>query len=211
MNFETLSELKIFADKVGIEMFLSAFDKESVYKASILNPSKLKISSMDLTNIEVWEEGLKHFKTIFASTGMSSIDEVKRSFDYANSYGSNIDINLLHCVSSYPMPLEEANLGRMNLLRNISPNVGYSDHSISIEIPFAATLMGAQVIEKHFTLDKSLKGPDHIHSASPKELKKLCELVNSLPNILDGESEGISKIQKKEMMKQKKDTFLLEI
>lgn len=206
-NFEQLSELKTFSDKVGIEMFFSAFDKDSVYKASILNSSKLKISSMDLTNIEVWEEAIKHFNTIFASTGMSSIDEVDRSYRYATQNGKKIDITLLHCVSSYPMPIGGANLGRMHLLNKICKNVGYSDHSISIEIPFAAALMGAKVIEKHFTLDNSLTGPDHIHSASPKQFKKLCELVKNLPNILDEGTKGISKIQKTEMMKQKKGYF----
>ena len=207
LTIDELIELKIFSENVGIEMFLSAFDSESVLEAVKINPNLIKISSMDLTNIEVWEAASHHFKNIIASTGMSSLDEVRRSYQYSKSIKKEIDITLLHCVSSYPMPIGEANLGRIDLLREISPNVGYSDHSTTIEVPYTAALMGASVIEKHFTIDKSLKGPDHIHSATPDEMKWLVELIASKKEIMNTSKFDISKIQKAEMMKQKKGYF----
>lgn len=209
LSIEELKELKNFSDNIGIEMFLSAFDSDSVINAKQINANLIKISSMDLTNIEVWESAARNFKQIIASTGMSSLKEVTRSYEYAKSKNNKIDITLLHCVSSYPMPIAEAKLGRINLLRGISPKVGYSDHSTTIEIPYTASLLGAQVIEKHFTLDKSLKGPDHIHSALPSEMKRLVELIKSKSDILDTSIHDISKIQKSEMMKQKKGYFYI--
>ena len=207
LSFEDLTYLKEFSDNCGIEMFVSAFDKESVYKASKLNSQIIKISSMDLTNIEVWDAATDLFKNIVSSTGMSSINEVKRSYNYAIGKNKKIDITLLHCVSSYPMPIDEACLGRMNQLKNITPNVGYSDHSTTVSIPYTAALMGAKIIEKHFTLNKGLNGPDHIHSLTPSEMKMMITLIKNIPEIISEPNHQISKIQKKEMMKQKKGYF----
>ena len=207
LSIDDLINLKKFADKIGVEMFLSAFDSDSILDATRINSNLIKISSMDLTNIDVWEAASNNYKKIIASTGMSSLKEVRRSYEFAKGINNKIDITLLHCVSSYPMPIREARLGRMNLLRKICQRVGYSDHSTSIEIPYTASLMGAEIIEKHFTLDKSLKGPDHIHSATKDEMKRLVELVNRKNEILSSSNYEISKIQHTEMMKQKKGYF----
>ena len=206
-NLEQFFILKDYADKVGIEMFLSAFDKESVIEASKINSNLIKISSMDLTNIEVWEPAKTYFNKIIASTGMSTLNEVKRSYDFALKDNKEIDISLLHCVSSYPMPDSQASLGRIKSLKKICNSVGYSDHSTSIEIPYTAALLGAEVIEKHFTIDKNLNGPDHIHSANTSEMKKLSRLIKNIPQITSSPKEEISKIQKSEMMRQKKGFY----
>ena len=207
LNINDLIVLKNYADKLGIGMFLSAFDGKSVLEATKLQNQYIKISSMDLTNIEVWEAATMSFEKIISSTGMSTLDEVNRSYKYACERMKKPDITLLHCVSSYPMPLSDAKLGRIKLLQKICPKVGYSDHSTSIEIPYTAALMGATVIEKHFTLDKNLKGPDHVHSATPNELKRMIELIKLRSKITTTPEYEISKIQTPVLMKQKKGYF----
>ena len=175
LNSEELKELKLFSDNIGIKMFLSAFDKESVFKASEISKELIKISSMDLTNIEVWEAATDVFPNIIASTGMSSISEVRRSYDYAISKINKNNISLLHCVSSYPCPPENVNLSRILALKELTDNVGYSGHFFGVDDAIAAIGYDLKIVEKHFTLDRTLPGRDNQYAILPNELKQICD------------------------------------
>ena len=153
---------------------------EDIIFLSTLNPSAIKIASMDLNYKEFVKVAAQVGKPIILSTGMSYLHEVTQSVRWIEEEG-NSDIILLHCISCYPTPPDECNLAVINTLANaFGYPVGFSDHTIGIEIPYAAACMGATVIEKHFTLDKKLKGPDHAGSADPSDLSRLVKWLRDI-------------------------------
>ncbi len=208
LSIEELKHLKVYSDKVGIPMFVSAFDIENLIKASKIFPECIKISSMDLTNFEIWSKAPKLFKTIIASTGMSTIQEIRRSVELFEKIKlPETNLALLHCVSSYPLSINDSALGTINSLKELTNIVGYSDHSLDITTPFAAAVLGAKVIEKHFTLDRSLEGPDHIHSLDPQSLKELTSLLKNIPKILSSRKSTILPCESQEARRQKKGCY----
>ena len=208
LNIEQLKKLNEYSDKVGIPMFVSAFDRENLYKAANVFPDCIKISSMDLTNYEIWSEAPKMFKTVIASTGMSTIEEIKRSINLFNEIkAANTNLALLHCVSSYPLSINDSALGTISSLKEITKIVGYSDHSLDLKTSFAAAVLGAKVIEKHFTLDRSFEGPDHIHSLEPKSLQELSSLLKNIPKILISRKSTILPCESQEARRQKKGCY----
>ena len=210
-TIDQIKELKLFADNVGIPLFVSAFDTKSLLEAAEIDNSCIKLSSMDLTNYDLWSLSPSLFNHIIASTGMSTIEEVKRSVSlFHRKNKANSFLTLLHCVSSYPLSLNDACLGSMDQLSNICSNVGYSDHSLSILPAFAAAIKGATVIEKHFTLDRSQEGPDHIHSLDRDSMKELSTLLSNFPNLLNSRSETILPCESREARRQKKGCYLIK-
>ena len=159
-------------------MFLSTpFDLESIKLLSELGMQIYKIPSGEITNLPYLREIAKQQKKIILSTGMSSMDEVKAAVDVLKDSGAK-DITLLHCNTQYPTPVPDVNLLAMVKMREeLGLPVGYSDHTQGIEIPIAAAALGAVVIEKHFTLDKNMEGPDHKASLEPLELKQMVESI----------------------------------
>lgn len=136
-----------------------------------------KIPSGEITNLPYLRETAKQQKKVILSTGMSSMDEVKAAVDVLKDSGAK-DITLLHCNTQYPTPVPDVNLLAMVKMREeLGLPVGYSDHTQGIEIPIAAAALGAVVIEKHFTLDKNMEGPDHKASLEPLELKQMVESI----------------------------------
>lgn len=165
-------ELKIYCDQAGIEFLSTAFDKES---ATFLNElvTVFKISSSDLTNHPFIDYHCDFGKPIILSTGASYLWEIQEAVEVMESH--NVSLCLMHCVLNYPTENQNANLGMLTDIKRKFPDkvLGYSDHTLpeEMEVIKIATLLGAQVIEKHFTHDKTLPGNDHYHAMDKKDLK----------------------------------------
>ncbi len=187
LSKEEFIELAAYCKKIGIRFLSTAFDIESV---RFLDPLQdiWKIPSGEITNYPYLVEIAKTGKPVIMSTGMATIDEVRQAVDTLKEFGTT-DITILHCTTNYPTPIEEANLNEMNTLRDeFKVPVGYSDHTKGIKVSLVAAAMGACVIEKHFTLDRELPGPDHKASLEPDELKELVLGVREI-ELIRGKSE----------------------
>lgn len=201
-DYKTLKEL---CAKVGIGFMSTPFDLVSIELLAELGQDYFKIPSGEITNLPYLRKIAEKSIPVILSTGMSTIDEIKnavdiltgKSLEYPSSSSlSKNDIILLHCNTEYPTPFEDVNLSAMkNIADEIDIKVGYSDHSIGIEVPIAAVAMGACVIEKHFTLDKNLPGPDHKASLEPNELKAM---INAIRNIEKAIGTGIKQVSNSE-------------
>lgn len=175
-GYEEYKELSNYCHEQGIDFFSTAFDFESAdYLDELMDV--YKISSSDLSNLPFIEYQAKKGKTILLSTGASTMEEIHRAVDVIESTG-NSDIILLHCVLEYPTPYAHANLDLIKTLKAEFPDytIGYSDHTKpdeQMDVIKTAVALGACVIEKHYTLDKSLAGNDHYHAMDPEDMKKL--------------------------------------
>lgn len=180
-----------YCDKKNIMFLSTPFDIESIKLLSELRMQIYKIPSGEITNLPYLQEVGKYHKKTILSTGMSSMDEVKAAVDVLRKAGTN-DIILLHCNTQYPTPISDVNLLAMVRMREeLGLLTGYSDHTQGIEIPIAAAALGAVVIEKHFTLDKNMEGPDHKASLEPDELKRMIEGIRKVEQGLgDGKKEA---------------------
>jgi sialic acid synthase SpsE len=162
-------ELKQYCTKKGIVFLTTPFDEESLEEIDELDLPAYKVASTDTTNLPFLKKIAKKGKPIFLSTGMSYLSEVKLALETIHEY--NKDVVLLQCTANYPIQDNEANLAVINTYRdNFDILLGYSDHSVGVGAAPFAIPMGAKVVEKHFTIDKSAKGPDHTASLSPEEL-----------------------------------------
>ncbi len=176
--------LKKHADKVGITFLVSPFDEEAVDFLDGLGVPAFKVASGELTNLPFLEYVARKNKPIILSTGMSTLQEIKEAVATIKKT-ANKKIILLHCVSNYPAKLEDSNLKAIHTMKkSFNLPVGYSDHTIGISASIAAAALGACLIEKHFTLDKNLPGPDHRASAEPDELKELVRRVREVEAVL---------------------------
>jgi N-acetylneuraminate synthase len=189
-------ELIRVAGEEGIDFISTPFDEESATLLANLGVKRIKLPSGEITNLPFLVHVAKLKKPILLSTGMSylsEIDEAVRAIQenspLLHAQGSLPLLTLLHCLTQYPAPVEEVNLRCMLTLREaFKLPVGYSDHTLGIEVPMAAVALGATVIEKHFTLDRGLPGPDHRASLAPAELKKM---VKGIRNIEASLGDGI--------------------
>lgn len=171
LTLHDFQELKARADRLGITFLSTAHTPDVLVAVDSLVPAH-KIGSGDLTNLPLLREIARFDKPILLSTGMATFDEVAESVTAIREEG-NQKIVLLHCTSEYPCPLEDVHLSAMETLRSLDCPVGYSDHTEGITISLMAAKLGATVIEKHFTLNRNLPGPDHLTSLEPLELKEL--------------------------------------
>ncbi len=163
--------LQKYCEERGIDFLSSPFDIESMRFLISIGMDTIKIPSGEITNYPYLMEAANSNKRIILSTGMSAMDEVREAVEV---FGKRADLTLLHCNTQYPTPYEDVNLrAMMTLKQELGCNIGYSDHTLGIEVPIAAVSMGASVIEKHFTLDKNMQGPDHKASLEPDELKAI--------------------------------------
>jgi len=202
LSFEDFGRIKGYCDKKGIIFLSTPFDYESVDFLENLVPL-YKIGSGEITNLGFLEYIASKNKPIILSTGMANLSEVEEA---VNTILSNQNcskksafppLTILHCVSNYPSPYEEVNLKAMLTLKEaFKLPVGYSDHTLGIEIPIAAVALGATVIEKHFTLDKNLPGPDHKASLEPDELKVMAKAIRNVEKALGN---GIKRPTKNEI------------
>lgn len=185
LSFADFVKLRKYADKKGIQFLTTAFDLKSLkFIVEELKVDCLKIPSGEITNYPYLVECGKTKLPIILSTGMCKINEIKDAVKILKKNGAK-DITILHCTTEYPAPLESVNLLAMNTLKEkFGCKVGYSDHTKGIDVPCYAVAMGAEVIEKHFTLDKNLPGPDHKASLEPSELKAMIDKIRELQVIL---------------------------
>jgi len=177
----------------------SPFDLESINLLISLGIRMFKIPSGEITNIPYLEKIGSQKKKVIMSTGMADMQEVEFAVNILKNKGTLAEnIALLHCCTEYPVPFSNVNLNAMKSMGAVFPQsrIGYSDHTMGIEIPIAAAAMGAQIIEKHFTMDKTMDGPDHVASIEPHELKGM---VCAIRNIEKAMGDGIKKAQPAEM------------
>jgi len=178
------AELFSYCREEGIIFLSSPFDKESVDLLNELDVPAFKVGSGEITNFPLLEHIAGKKKSIILSTGMATLEETGEALHVLNKAGAK-DIVLLHCVSSYPTKIEDMNLKAMGTLWSaFELPVGLSDHSLGITIPIAAVALGACIIEKHFTLNRSLPGPDHQASLEPGELKQMVKAIRDVEKAL---------------------------
>jgi N,N'-diacetyllegionaminate synthase len=169
--------LKQYCGEIGIGFLSTPFDLASIDFLNELGCDFWKIPSGEITNLPYLEKIASTHKPVIMSTGMSTTAEIRAAIDVLNTGGAG-EITLLHCTTEYPAPFEDVNLNAMDTLRKeFGLKVGYSDHTRGICVPLAAVAKGAVVIEKHFTLDRNLEGPDHKASLEPDKLKEMVENI----------------------------------
>jgi len=216
-----------YCKEKGIGFLSTPFDEESLsFLINELNIDILKIASGDMTNAPLVMKCAQAGKKMIISTGMSDINEIRDTLgivafgminntksrptkeDFIEAYvskeGRNAlkkNVSLLHCTSEYPAPFSEINLKAMHSIREaFGLQVGYSDHSQGISIPIAAAAIGASIIEKHFTMDRTLPGPDHLSSLEPAELK---DMIDSIRNIEKAMGSAVKEVQNSELLNKK--------
>jgi len=195
---ETFTALRLHCRTKGIRFLSSPFSEEDIDVLERLDMETYKIPSGQITDLPYLRKIGSLRKDIYLSTGMASLYEIKAALEILTSAGTPKErIVLLHCNTAYPTPIEDANLHAMRTLKEaFHVNVGYSDHTIGIEIAIAAVAMGAAVVEKHFTLDKSMEGPDHRASMDPEELTRL---VRGIRNVERALGDGRKRVTESEM------------
>ena len=180
LDYAIHEELMQYSNEQGIKFLSSAFDLESIDLLNELGIDIFKIPSGEITNLPYLRKIAQTGKQIILSTGMSTISDIEAALEVLRQNGAT-DIIVLHCNTEYPTPMEDVNLLAMNTIQNtFKVRVGYSDHTAGIEVPIAAVALGAEVIEKHFTLDKTMEGPDHKASLEPKELKAMVDAIRNI-------------------------------
>ena len=182
-----------YCKKKNIRFLSTPFDLESIDLLNELGLDIFKIPSGEITNLPYLRKIGALKKEIILSTGMANLGEIEDALDVLTGAGTKLkDITVLHCNTEYPTPIEDVNLKAMLTIKAafLGVNIGYSDHTLGIEIPIAAVAMGATIIEKHFTLDKNMTGPDHKASLEPDELKAM---VRAIRNIEKALGNGIKK------------------
>ncbi|VDN48545.1 N,N'-diacetyllegionaminic acid synthase [Petrocella atlantisensis] len=190
LSFDDFIELKRYCEKKEIEFLSTAFDHSSIDFLNELGMSKWKIPSGDITNLPYLIKIAQLHKPIILSTGMCSMEDISNALNVLKTHGAT-DITVLHCTTEYPAPFKDVNLKAMVTIgETYKLPIGYSDHTIGIEVPIAAVALGATIIEKHFTIDRSLKGPDHKASIEPQEFKAM---VSSIRHIEDCLGNGVKK------------------
>jgi N,N'-diacetyllegionaminate synthase len=185
--------------KKKIIFISSAFDIESLNYLNKYKLSYFKVPSGEITNIPYLEVVGKTKKKIILSTGMSSVDEIKKAIKTLITSGTKKNnLILMQCTSAYPAPYDEINLNTIATLKNLFKlNIGFSDHSIGVQASIAAVALGAKVIEKHLTLNKKLRGPDHKASLDPKEFKFMVKSIRIVEKTLGNKIKQVTKSEKK--------------
>ncbi len=192
LEFDEFVELKKYCEEIGIKFLSTPFDLKSIDFLEELGCDVWKIPSGEITNLPYLIKIAKTNKPIILSTGMCTLDEIDECVSVLKEHGAK-DIVILHCTTQYPTPYEEVNLRAMlTLQERYKCDVGYSDHTKGIEVPVAAVSLGASVIEKHFTLDRNMEGPDHKASLEPDELKMMVSSIRNIEKALgDGDKKPV--------------------
>jgi N-acetylneuraminate synthase/sialic acid synthase len=200
-NETEYKQLKEYASELKIDFFATAFDFESIDFLNKIDLPAIKIASGDLLNTPLQIEISKLNKTVILSTGGGTLDDIKRATDNILKY--NNDLIILHCTASYPAEISDINLNIITLLKKEFPKnvIGLSDHENGIDAAPLAYLLGARVFEKHFTLNRALKGTDHAFSLEPHGLEKLVRNLNRVPLLLGSNKKEILPSEKEPIYK----------
>lgn len=194
-------ELIAYCQQKGVRFLSTAFDLESIEYLHSLNLGLWKIPSGEITNYPYLKKIAQYGEPVIMSTGMCSMDDVEQALNVLLKNGlTKEQITLLHCNTEYPTPMQDVNLKAMLQMRDkFGVKVGYSDHTKGIEVPIAAVALGAEVIEKHFTLDRTLPGPDHKASLEPNELKAMVDAIRNIEQALGDGQKHVSVSEEKNM------------
>lgn len=200
-----LEDFVILRDKckeTGIKFISTPFDLLSIDVLKPLGMDFWKIPSGEITNLPYLKKIAELHQPVVMSTGMSDLGDIEAALDVLTSNGlRNDDITLLHCNTEYPTPYEDVNLKAMQTMHEaFGLKVGYSDHTKGIEVPIAAVAMGACVIEKHFTLDRNLPGPDHKASLEPDEFKRMVDSIRNIEKAIGSAIKKVSPSEQKNMV-----------
>lgn len=199
LRLDDFATLKDYCDEVGIKFMSTPFDLTSIDVLEKLNMDYWKLPSGEISNLPYLRKIARFHQPVILSTGMSTIGDVEKALDVLVENGLSKDyISLLHCNTEYPTPYSDVNLRAMLTLKQcFGVRVGYSDHTKGIEVPIAAVAMGAEIIEKHFTLDKNLPGPDHVASLEPRELKAMVDSIRNIENAIGSGIKQVSPSERK--------------
>lgn len=197
LNFEDFKKIKEYCDKKDIGFLSTPFNRDSISFIASLKPDYMKVPSGELTNLLFLRKMAETGIPMIISTGMATNEEIAKALAPFRKAGYTYDdIILLHSTTQYPTPMEDVNLRAMQTVSgNFGYPAGYSDHTLGIEIPIAAATLGASVVEKHFTLDKNMEGPDHKYSLEPEELKAM---VTAIRNISKALGHGFKEVKESE-------------
>jgi N-acetylneuraminate synthase/N,N'-diacetyllegionaminate synthase len=184
LSYESFKQIKDYCDKIGIQFLSTPDEEESLDFLISLGLPFIKLGSGDVTNIPYLRLVGNKGVDVILSTGMSYMSDVDIAYRTLLEAGAK-SVAILHCTTNYPCPIEEVNLKAMQSIKNaLGCEVGYSDHTEGITVPVAAVALGATIIEKHFTLDKTMEGPDHLASLDPQELKAMVNAIRDVERCL---------------------------
>lgn len=203
-------ELIKYCKKKKIKFLSTAFDMDSLEFLIKLNPGLYKIPSGEITNLPYIKRIGSLSKEVILSTGMSTLKEIDNAVGVLVKSGtSKNNITVLHCNTDYPTKFSDVNLNAMQAIsKRLKVKIGYSDHTLGIEVPIAAVALGAVVIEKHFTLDRSLPGPDQAASLEPNELKQMVTSIRNIEKALGSSIKAPSESEKKNIIVARKSIHL---
>lgn len=219
-QFEMLKKLELdeethhilidYCTQKNIKFLSTGFDLESLDMLNKIGIDLFKVPSGEITNLPYLEQVASFSKPVILSTGMCNMEEVKDAFQVMLDGGINKEkITILHCNTEYPTPMSDVNLNAMISIKNeLNVEIGYSDHTLGVEVPIAAVALGAICIEKHFTLDRSMEGPDHKASLEPGELKSMVQSIRNIENALGSNIKKPSNSEKKNISVARKSIHL---
>lgn len=181
-------KLITYCQEKHISFFSTAFDIESLEFLKTIGLKIVKIPSGEITNFPYLKKAATLFSEVIISTGMSTLEEIRNCLNVFVDAGiPKSKISILHCNTEYPTPMQDVNLHAMlSIQKEFETNIGYSDHTLGIEVPIAAVALGATIIEKHFTLDRNLPGPDHLASLEPEELVGMVKAIRNIELAISG-------------------------
>lgn len=199
LSHEHHEKLIEYCNEKNIKFFSTAFDMDSLSYLKEIGLQLVKIPSGEITNLPYLRRAAQLFPKVIISTGMSTLSDIEKALQVFLDAGTSKDnITILHCNTEYPTPYEDVNLKAMlHIQKEFGTAIGYSDHTLGIEVPIAAVALGASVIEKHFTLDKTMEGPDHKASLEPSELKAMVTSIRNITQAISGN--GLKEPSKSEM------------
>jgi N,N'-diacetyllegionaminate synthase len=181
-------EIIHYCNSKNIKFFSTAFDLQSLQYLSEIGLELVKIPSGEITNLPYLELAARLFEKVILSTGMATMQDIKNALDVFLRNGiEKKDVTILHCNTEYPTPMIDVNLKAMlSIQKELGTDIGYSDHTLGVEVPIAAVAMGAKIIEKHFTLDRTMDGPDHSASLEPNELIAMVSAIRNIELAISG-------------------------
>lgn len=188
LSHDDHEKLISYCKEKNINFFSTAFDLDSLEYLKEIGLDLVKIPSGEITNLPYLRKAAKLFDRVIISTGMSTMDDISAAVNVFKKEGiKENQITILHCNTEYPTPMLDVNLKAMLAIeKEFGTEIGYSDHTLGIEVPTAAVAMGAKVIEKHFTLDNKWEGPDHAASLEPQELKAMVSAIRNIEKAISG-------------------------
>lgn len=212
LTYEDHVKLIEYANSQEIKFLSTAFDLESVQLLANFHLGLWKIPSGEITNYPYLRLIAQQHEPVILSTGMSTMEEIESAVRVLLDNGLPLDyLTILHCNTEYPTPMCDVNLRAMNKIASVfHTHVGYSDHTLGIEVPIAAVALGASVIEKHFTLDRSLQGPDHKASLEPQELKNMVTAIRNVEVALGSPEKKVTDSEEKNKLLVRKSIVALK-